>query len=178
MSQIERALDVDPFNSLFQALYGMDLMYARRYDDAIGRIRDTLKTSPNDLVALSTLRSALHMKHLYTEALEVWKQSYAARDDREAEEALARVRGGWLHDALCGAWPRHWWLARKRPMFRPGRSEHFIPVPKRRTKPSNGWKRPTRRVTRICPISALTRYFDTLRDDPRYQGLLRKMKLK
>ena len=39
MEQIERALELDPLNALFQAMYAMDLMYARRYDDAIALLR-------------------------------------------------------------------------------------------------------------------------------------------
>src|SRR4030042_5127507 len=68
----------------------MDLMYARRYDDAIALLRDTLRASPNDMVAMSTLRSAYHMKRMDNEALEIWKASYAARGDREAEEIITR----------------------------------------------------------------------------------------
>ena len=71
----ELDLELDPLNALFRAIYGMDLMFARRYDDAIALLRDTLKAPPNDLVALSTLRSAFHVKRMYTEALEVWKTS-------------------------------------------------------------------------------------------------------
>ncbi len=68
----------------------MDLMYARRYDDAIALLRETLRYFTERLVALSTLRSAFHMKRMYKEALEIWKASYAAKGDHEAEEALAR----------------------------------------------------------------------------------------
>ncbi|MQY62832.1 MAG: protein kinase, partial [Calditrichaeota bacterium] len=90
MEQIERALELDPFNALFRAIYGMDLMYARRYDDAIAMLRETLRTAPNDWTALSTLRSAYHQKGMYEEALEIWKRSFTAKGDREAEQALAR----------------------------------------------------------------------------------------
>ena len=90
MTHIRRALELDPLNALFRGFYAMDLMYAHRYDDAIAVIRETLRTSPNDLLALSTLRSAYHMKHMYPEALEAWKASYAARGDQAAGEALDR----------------------------------------------------------------------------------------
>jgi serine/threonine-protein kinase len=79
MTQIQRALELDPLNALFRGHYAMDLMYARRYDDAIAVIRDTLKTSPNDLIALSTLRSAYHMKQMYPEALQRTAETLAAR---------------------------------------------------------------------------------------------------
>lgn len=88
MRQIRLALDLDPLNPLFQAVYAMDLMYERRYDEVIELLRTTLKTSPNDPVSLSTLRSAYHQKQMYEEALEIWKASYDAKGDDEAVEAL------------------------------------------------------------------------------------------
>lgn len=90
MEQIERALQLDPFNSLFQSLYAMDLNYARRYDDAVALLRNTLAKTPDDLTALATLRTTYHLLGRYDEAIEVWKASFAARGDREAEEVLKR----------------------------------------------------------------------------------------
>ena len=100
MAEIDLALELDPLNSLFKALYGMDLMYARRYDDAIALLLGTLKDSPGDPVAMSTLRSAYHMKRMYPDALEIWGTSFAARGDTEAVEALAR---GFKEDGYRGA---------------------------------------------------------------------------
>jgi TolB-like protein/tetratricopeptide (TPR) repeat protein len=97
MAQIDTALALDPLNSLFRALYAMDLMYARRFDDAIGLLRSTLKIAPHDLVALATLRSAYHEKGMYKEALDVWEASLEAKGDTVAEAALARgyAEGGY-----------------------------------------------------------------------------------
>ncbi len=92
MEQIAVALDLDPFNPLFQALYGMDLMYTRQYDKAIDILSNTLKKAPTDPVALATLRTAYHMKKKYPEALETWITSYASKEDYEAVEVL--MRGG------------------------------------------------------------------------------------
>ncbi len=103
--QIERALELDPLSSLFQALYGMDLLYAHRYDDAVATLRNALKIAPDDPVVRSTLRTALHMKGMYKEALEEWKAFYAAKGDRVAEEVLARgysKDGYFARDAFCG----------------------------------------------------------------------------
>ena len=60
----------------------------------------TLKDSPGDPVAMSTLRSAYHMKKMYPEALDIWKRSYSARGDTEAVEALDR---GFREDGYRGA---------------------------------------------------------------------------
>lgn len=178
MLQIERALDVDPFNSLFQALYGMDLMYARRYDDAIGLLRKTLENSPNDLVALSTLRSALHMKHLDTEALEVWKQSYAARDDREAEEALAR---GFEEGGYSGALRRvaETLAARSKTTYvSPWQIGTLYTRAGKKDEALDWLEKAYLARDQNMPYLGVDPIFDTLRDDPRYQGLLRKMHLK
>jgi tetratricopeptide (TPR) repeat protein len=90
MEQIQTALDLDPFNPLFLALYGMDMLYARQFDKAIELLSKTLETAPTDPVALATLRTAYHMKGMYPEALEVWITTYAAKEDQEAIEALMR----------------------------------------------------------------------------------------
>jgi TolB-like protein/tetratricopeptide (TPR) repeat protein len=178
VSQIERALDVDPFSSLFQALHGMDLMYARRYDDAIGLLRKTLQTSPNDPVALSTLRSALHMKHLDTEALEVWKQSYAARDDREAVEALAR---GFEEGGYRGALRRvaETLAARSKTTYvSPWQIGTLYTRAGMKDEALEWLEKAYIARDQNMPYLGVDPIFDTLHDDPRYQGLLRKMKLK
>jgi eukaryotic-like serine/threonine-protein kinase len=88
MMHSEFARQLDPFSTLFQSLYAMDLMYEHRYDDAITLLNDILRTSPNEPIALSTLRSAYHMKGKYKEALEIWRRSFAAKGDLQAEAAV------------------------------------------------------------------------------------------
>ncbi|MCJ7565024.1 MAG: protein kinase [Candidatus Aminicenantes bacterium] len=176
--QIERVRELDPLNALFQALYGMDLMYARRYDDAIELLRNTLKTSPNDLVALSTLRSAFHMKHMYKEALEVGKASYAARGDQDAEDALAR---GFTEGGYQGALQRvaETLVARSRTTYvspwqigtlytRAGKSDEAL-----------DWlEKAYQARDQNMPYLGVDPIFDTLRNDARYQSLLRWMNLR
>jgi TolB-like protein/Tfp pilus assembly protein PilF/predicted Ser/Thr protein kinase len=177
MAQIERVRELDPFNSLIQALYGMDLMYARRYDEAIALLRDTLKTSPNDLVALSTLRSAYHMKHMYTEALEVWKASYAARGDHEAEEALAL---GFKEEGYQGALRRmaETLVARSQTAYvSPWQIGTLYTRAGKNDKALEWLEKAYQARDQNMPYLGVDPIFDTLRDDPRYQGLLRRMNL-
>jgi serine/threonine protein kinase/Tfp pilus assembly protein PilF len=88
MMHIELARQLDPLNTLFQSLQAMDLMYEHRYDDAIALLSEILNKVPDDPIALSTLKSAYHMKGRYKEALEIWKRSFAAKGDSQAQEAL------------------------------------------------------------------------------------------
>jgi len=175
--QINRALELDPLNGLFQAMYAMDLMYARRYDDAIIFLRKTLETSPHDLVALSTLRSAYHMKQMYPEALEIWKRSYAERNDREAEDALAR---GFEEAGYQGALQRvaEMLIARSRTTFVTPWQIGTLYTRAGKNKEALDWLEkayqahdPNSIYLSVDPI------FDILRNEPRYQDLLRRIKL-
>ena len=177
MAQIKRALELDPLNALLRAIYAMDLMYARRYDDAIALLRDTLRTSPNDLVAISTLRSAFHMKGMHKEALEVWKASYAARGDREAEEALTR---GFAEGGYRGALRRvaETLVARSRTTYVPSWQIGTLYTRAGKKDEALEWlEKAYEAHDQNMPYISVDPIFDILRDDPRFQDLLRRMRL-
>jgi TolB-like protein/tetratricopeptide (TPR) repeat protein/predicted Ser/Thr protein kinase len=176
-AQIERVLELDPLNSLFQALYGMDLMYARRYDDAIALLRNTLKTSPNDLVALSTLRSAFHMKHMYDEAMDVWKASYAARGDHDAEDALAR---GFKEDGYRGALQRvaETLVARSRTTYvSPWQIGTLYTRAGKNDEALDWLEKAYQAHDQNMPYLGVDPIFDPLRKETQYQDLLHRMNL-
>jgi TolB-like protein/Tfp pilus assembly protein PilF len=177
MAQIDRSLELDPFNSLLQAIYAMDLMYARRYDDAIALLSHTLRTTPNDPVALSTLRSAYHQKRMYEEALEIWKTSYAARGDYEAVDALAQ---GYAMAGYSGALSR---LAEM--LIARSRTSHVTPwqigtlyTRAGKTDEALIWlEKAYDARDQNMPYISVDPIFDSLRDHPRFQELLRRMNL-
>jgi tetratricopeptide (TPR) repeat protein len=177
MAQIESALNLDPFNPLFQALYSMDLMYARRYDEAIELLRNTLKTAPNDLVSLSSLRSAYHMKHMYEEAMEIWKASYAAKNDREAEDALAR---GYAEAGYSGALSRvaETLIARSRTTYVTSWQIGTLYTRAGKNEKALEWlEKAYEEHDSNMPYLSVDPIFDGLRSDQRFQDLLRKMDL-
>ena len=177
MAQIKRALELDPLNALFRGFYAMDLMYARRYDDAIAVLRDTLRASPNDLLALSTLRSAFHMKRMYKEALDVWRASFAARGDREAEEALAQ---GFAEGGYAGALRRvaETLEERSRTTYVPSWQIGTLYTRAGEKDKALEWlEKAYEAHDPNMPYIAVDPIFDILRDDPRFQDLLRRMRL-
>jgi eukaryotic-like serine/threonine-protein kinase len=97
MQQIERAIELDPHNPLYQTLYGQDLAFVGRYDDAIAQLLNALKTAPNSLGAHTGLHAAYHQKGMDKEALEHWKAKLAIVGGRETVEALDRgyAEGGY-----------------------------------------------------------------------------------
>jgi TolB-like protein len=175
--QIEEALRLDPFNPLIQSLYAMDLMYLRRYDQVIQLLRKTLESSPTEPIALSTIRSAYHQKKMYDEALEAWRLSYEAKGDHEAIKALERGRadGGYsgalrtlaemLIERSKTSYVTPWQVATL--YTRAGMKEEALAWFEKAYETHD----PNMPYLNIDPI------FDGLRDDPRFQAILKKMGL-
>jgi tetratricopeptide (TPR) repeat protein len=87
MAQIERAVELDPHNSFSQGIYGINLMWVGRYDDAIAQLRNTVTMVPAHRGALS---SALHQERMFEEALSEARQYFAVMGRDEVAQALER----------------------------------------------------------------------------------------
>ncbi len=175
--QADRGLELDPLNTLFQGIYAMYLMQARRYDDAIAMLRKILAASPNDAIALSTLRSAYHMKRMYQEALEIWKASYEARGDREALEALelGSAEGGYQ-----GALRRvaEMLVARSQKTYVTPWQIATLYTRAGMNKEAVDWlEKAYQAHDQNMPYISVDPIFDDLRSDPRFGEILRRMKL-
>jgi tetratricopeptide (TPR) repeat protein len=66
----------------------MDLVFARRYDEAIAAARATLQLQPNAPVARGGLYYALFMKGMFDEALAIDREDFAR--DHKLTDALER----------------------------------------------------------------------------------------
>src|SRR5664280_1817622 len=76
MKQIEVALKLDPYDPEIKSVYGLDLVFVHRYNDAITVSREALKIDPNQSLGLMALMFSLHLTGRYNEALESWKRAY------------------------------------------------------------------------------------------------------
>jgi TolB-like protein/tRNA A-37 threonylcarbamoyl transferase component Bud32/Tfp pilus assembly protein PilF len=86
--QIERAIELDPFNGLFYGLYGTVLIYQRRYDDAMAAANTGLALE-NNIVARGALQYAYMAKGMCDEQLVIQR----ARIGLDHERAAAFDRG-------------------------------------------------------------------------------------
>jgi adenylate cyclase len=177
MVQIDRALVLDPLNSLFHDIYAMDLMYAHRYDEAIVVLRKTLESSPHDPVALATLRSAYHMKQMFPEALEIWKRSFSDKNDPDAVEALAR---GFAESGYPGAL-RHAaevLIARSGSSYVPAWQIGTLYTRAGMAKQALTWlEKAYFDHDPNIPYISVDPIFDPLRNTPEFQDLLRRINL-
>jgi TolB-like protein/cytochrome c-type biogenesis protein CcmH/NrfG len=72
------SLKLDPHNPLLKSLYSADLIFSRRYNEAIIAARDALKMDPTAPVALTMLAIALYMTEKYEESLEPVKKIWVS----------------------------------------------------------------------------------------------------
>jgi len=177
MAQIERALELDPFNAAFRSLYAFDLMYARRFDEAISDLQETLRTAPMSEFALSAIRSAYHVNGMLEEAYEAWKTWFDVKDDSEAEQALV---GGYEEAGYSGALSSvaELMIERSKTTFvtpwriatvytRAGRNEDALDYLEKAFEAHDA----------NMPSIAVDPIFDNLRDETRFNELLRQMNL-
>ncbi len=175
MVQIERALELDPFNATFRSLYAWDLMYARRIDEAILHLQETLRTAPTDAMALSALKSAYHLKGMYEEALEIWRTSFSVKGDSDAEEALAL---GYEQSGYSGALNSlaELMIERSRTSFVTPWQIGTLYTRAGKDKEALDWlEKAFEAHDSNMPSISVDPIFDDLRDEPRFQDLLRRM---
>jgi len=91
MLEASRSLELDPFNGLFKSLYGVDLLFVHRFDEAIAQCDAALATNPTDGVALACLFSARHHKREYKQALAVANRYASAVGYSEVTTLLAQA---------------------------------------------------------------------------------------
>jgi TolB-like protein/Tfp pilus assembly protein PilF len=75
--QIEIALKLDPYNPLIKSLNSMDLVFFHKYEEAIAASREALNLDNTAIVALAGLAYALHLSGKYDEALSAFKSVYS-----------------------------------------------------------------------------------------------------
>ena len=86
--QIERALELDPYNPLIRSFNGYRLLYERRYAESVEEYKAALRIEPDNPAHVYNLASACHLNGDYDEALGLVRKFVP--DDEALEEALDR----------------------------------------------------------------------------------------
>jgi serine/threonine-protein kinase len=177
MAQMKRALELDPYNSLFHSLAAADFLFVRRYDDAIAQARSAQRTNANDPVAHCIAEISLFMKGAYEEAFAEWKAMWNIPlfGNRDIAEALDR---GYAEAGFTGAM-RHAAEAWAKVVYERGEPwylavAYVMAGDKERALEwlEKGFELHDANMAYLgFPV------FDALRSDPRFQDLLRRMKL-
>jgi TolB-like protein/Tfp pilus assembly protein PilF len=81
IAEAKRAVELDPVSPILRADLGGAYMIARRYDEAIQQLRDTLQTDPEFYWAHRYLGVTLELKGATAEAIAEYQKAYELSDD-------------------------------------------------------------------------------------------------
>ncbi len=176
--EIHRTLELDPFNPFFQCFYGWHLIYLGRYDDAITQLRNVLDTEPNFSSPHLGLWGAYYKKKMYNEALSEAKTFYSALRDQEVGDAMIRgeSQGGYAASMHAAA---HVLAARSRRTYVPSIRVARLYAHAQDKEEALRWLElaQERHETPLTHL-AVAWDWDFLRNDPRFQDLVRRHGLK
>ena len=176
--QMERTLELDPFNSFFQTMHGAALLFMRHYDDAIEEFQKVLKIVPNHGAATDLLALTFHQKGMYEDAFEQMKAYYEAMDFKEGIKALTRGYENAGYQGAMRSAAELWEELAQVTYILPWNVAELYAYAGNKEKTLNWIEKgfelgdPNIGVIGIMPV-----FVDLLRDEPRYQDLLRKMNL-
>jgi serine/threonine protein kinase/Tfp pilus assembly protein PilF len=101
MAMIKRALDLDPFNVTIQSFYLADLVFARRYDEAVVEGRKVLAMQPGNPLGLSFLYVVYAAKGMDKEAMAELKDYLKLYEVPDIERVIERgFAAAGLHGAM------------------------------------------------------------------------------
>jgi tetratricopeptide (TPR) repeat protein len=88
--QLERGVELDPLSPMYQTYLGIAHFRRRRFDAALVQFRKGLSLDPNFADARGGLWRVLYQKGMYEEALEEAKKFFIGRGYSDAAEAMTK----------------------------------------------------------------------------------------
>jgi eukaryotic-like serine/threonine-protein kinase len=174
-TEVHRTLELDPYNSFLQCFYGWHLVYLQRFDEAISQFHKVLATEPDFSSAHMGLWGALYKTGKHKEALAEARKFFAVLGDHEVEDALTRgyAAGGYTSGMHLAA---EVLAARSKRIHVPGVRIARLYAHAGEKDQVMKWleKAFEQRETPLVHLNVAWDW-DNLRDDPRFQDLLRRM---
>ena len=96
-SEIQRALELDPYSLIINRVYGEALLRARKYDESVAQLKKTIELDANFAPAHRSLFSTYQAKGNHAESVETLARYFELLGNHQ-DAALAResfVQGGW-----------------------------------------------------------------------------------
>jgi len=174
-AQMRIGIELDPLNSMYQSYLGLAYLRGRQFDEAIAQFQKGLALQPDFADALGGLRGCYHHKGMYEEALAVSRRLYTATGEQDLLEALNRghEEGGYREamrqaaEALEARSNRAYAMDIATLYTYAGDKERAL-----------DWLEIAyqEKIQNLIYLNVYPKW-DPLRDDPRFQDLLRKMNL-
>jgi TolB-like protein/tetratricopeptide (TPR) repeat protein len=171
--EMRLALELDPGNDLFLSLYGIVLIFARDYAEAVRQFQAARLTAPGNPVIHRGLLMALHHRGMFDEAVAELRGWSAAQGDDEVVKAIDQGAG--YADSLRGT--ADCLANRGRAAYVSAVYVAWLYVLAGRNAEAMDWLQVG--VERRDPDMPYLRLpiYDPFRGEPRYEALVRRMKL-
>jgi eukaryotic-like serine/threonine-protein kinase len=175
ITEMRKAAELDPFSLIINANLGRTLYFARRYDQAIEQLSKTLNMDPNFKPARYFLINVYEQKQMYEQAIaeasklgtRIWARSADTTALRRAY-ALAGVKGYWQSQLES---------AKKEAAIHPADVAVICARLEEKDQAFNWLERAYEEQHNFLHLLKVEPAFDTLRSDPRYADLLRRIGL-
>jgi adenylate cyclase len=178
LPQSERAIELDPLNPIFRNHYAMVLSSARRYDDAIAQFQHLLGMAPNHPLALGNIGSVYYAKGMYDEAVAADRSFYTVTGFTEAEEALASFYAEGDYRRAMHRMADTLVALRSLRYIKPTDIAWSYVVARENSQALDWLERAFEEHDALMPwLRAMPVFYDPLRDEPRFQDLLRRIGL-
>ena len=179
LAEIQRAVELEPLGLGANAYWGRILFYMRQYDRAIDQLRKTLELDQNFATAHEWLGDAYEQRGMYGEAVAEWDKALTLRGTGLSLEQAYAASG---FEAAVRA------LARRRLEKSNERMKHgeYVPATEYATayirlgdkEQAFAWlDRAVQERNSFALEFKINPIYDNLRDDPRFQDLLRRVGL-
>jgi tetratricopeptide (TPR) repeat protein len=181
--EIGRAHELDPTSPAVNAVTGLILIQARRFDDAVGQLLDTISLNKDFPLAHEFLGDAYVEKGMYSQAIR--EHEIAARLNGKGNASEAGRRADALRSAYSVGGARAYWLGRLAQETRDSRSGYVYPAGVAmmfarigETEKAFEW---LERAYAARDESILwlknEQAYDRIRPDPRFQEMVRRVGL-
>lgn len=172
MAELRRALEMEPFSTVINRLYGDLLVYGRRYDEGLAQLKKTLELEPGFRTTHLSLSCIYQLLGRYAESVE----SYAKYQELEGKSQTAAFA---RKSFAAGGWQGY-----LREMTGPRRPEGLSPYVAATYHVQLGEKdkafaeldKAFENREFLLLYTIIDPRLDALRDDPRYQELVRRMR--
>jgi len=174
-----RSTELDPFNPLIHGWYAAVLYFLRRYDEALASAREARRLQEGHPIAMAALLNVYHEKGMEKEAFEAAKAYVKVMgNDPRVDKALDE---GYSQGGYTEAMKRvaDAFVARiSEGLALPSDAASFYALAGEKEKAIEWLEKGWDLHDPYLPYIGLTPYFDDLHPDPRFQELLRKLKLR
>jgi eukaryotic-like serine/threonine-protein kinase len=180
IGEIRRALELDPLSLIINRVLGDAYYFARRYDEAVDQFRKTIDMDPNFRTAYWFLAAAYECKGMYQDAVVEGTKEVELGGDKEDAAAAAAMRKAYAN----GGWNGYWQYVLA--SLKESASQKFVhPSSIARACAEVGEKdeafawlqKAYQERDYQMTLLKVNPLFDSLRSDPRFNDLLRRVNL-